>query len=76
MVQTIKKYSSAQTNLALKRVNTTRWSSYSAAFNIVLTSYNAVIKTLVTIKLSKCPGDAKTGAAASGLLDYFTSFVF
>jgi len=71
-----KKYSSAQNNLALKRVNTTRWSSHSAALNTVLTSHNAVIETLATIKLSEGPGDAKTGAAASGLLDYFTSYRF
>lgn len=71
-----KKYSSAQNNLALKRVNTTRWSSHSAALNTVLTSHNAVIEPLATIKLSGGPGDAKTGAAASGLLDYFTSYRF
>ncbi|KAE9523142.1 hypothetical protein AGLY_016456 [Aphis glycines] len=71
-----KKYSSAQNHLALKRVNTTRWSSHSAALNTVLTSHNAVIETLATIKLSEGPGDAKTGTAASGLLDYFTSYRF
>lgn len=71
-----KKHSSAQNNLALKRVNTTRWSSHSAALNTVLTSHNTVIETLATIKLSEGPGDAKTGAAASGLLDYFTSYRF
>ncbi|XP_050063238.1 uncharacterized protein LOC126552566 [Aphis gossypii] len=47
-----------------------------AALNTVLTSRNAVIETLATIKLSEGPGDAKTGAAASGLLDYFTSYRF
>lgn len=75
-VQTKKKYSSAQNNLALKRVNTIRWSSHSAALNTVLTSYNAVIETLGTIKLSEGPGDAKIEAATSGLLDYFTSYRF
>jgi len=41
-----------------------------------LTSHNAVIETLVTIKLSEGPGDTKIGSAASGLLDYFTSYFF
>lgn len=62
--------------MALKRVCTTRWSSHSTSLDTVLKTYSPIIDTLKYIQKYEGTGDAKTGATASGLLDYFTSYRF
>jgi len=62
--------------MALKRVCTTRWSSHSTSLDTVLKTYTPIIDTLKYIQKYEGMGDAKTGATASGLLDYFTSYRF
>lgn len=61
---------------AIQRISTTRWGSHSAALNVVLKFHDAVIITLKTIRSSEGPSDAKVGATASGLIDYFSSYRF
>ncbi|XP_060881326.1 uncharacterized protein LOC132952868 [Metopolophium dirhodum] len=58
---------------AVKRVSTTRWSSHSAALNVVLKFHNAVLKTLNQIKDSEESADVVVGASCSGLISYLTS---
>lgn len=62
--------------MALKCVCTTRWSSHSTSLDTVLKTYSPIIDTLKYIQKYEGTGDAKTGATASGLLDYFTSYRF
>lgn len=62
--------------MALKRVSTTRWSSHSTSLDTVLKTYEPIIDALKYIQKYEGTGDAKTGATASGLLDYFTSYRF
>jgi len=61
---------------AVKRVSTTRWSSHSAALNVVLKFHNAVLKTLNQIKDSEGSADVVVGASFSGLISYLTSQCF
>lgn len=61
---------------AIQRITTTRWGSHSAALNVVLKFHDAVIITLKTIRSSEGPSDARAGATASGLINYFSSCRF
>lgn len=56
--------------LRLKRVETTRWMSYSSALNTVLLTYDIVIDTLEQIKQIEV-SDFKAKSKASGLIDFF-----
>ncbi|KAF0743667.1 zinc finger MYM-type protein 1-like, partial [Aphis craccivora] len=60
----------------LSRVSTTRWSSHSAALNVVLKFHNAVLKTLNQIKDTEGTADVVVGASCSGLISYLTSQSF
>uniref|UniRef100_A0A2S2PBA1 Zinc finger MYM-type protein 1 n=2 Tax=Schizaphis graminum TaxID=13262 RepID=A0A2S2PBA1_SCHGA len=62
--------------MALKRVCNTRWSSHSTSLDTVLKTYTPIIDTLKYIQKYEGMGDAKTGATASGLIDYLTSYRF
>jgi len=61
---------------ATQRISTTISGSHSAALNVVLKFHEAVIITLKTIRLSEGPSDARAGATASGLINYFSSYRF
>ncbi|XP_008179475.1 52 kDa repressor of the inhibitor of the protein kinase-like [Acyrthosiphon pisum] len=56
----------------LKRVETTRWMSYSSALNTVLLTYDIVINTLEQIKITE-NADFKARSKATGLIDFFLS---
>lgn len=56
--------------LRLKRVETTRWMSYSSDLNTVLLTYDIVIDTLEQIKQIEV-SDFKARSKASGLIDFF-----
>lgn len=56
----------------LKRVETTRWMSYSSALNTVLLTYDIVINTLEQIKIIE-NSDFKARSKATGLMDFFLS---
>jgi len=57
----------------LKRVETTRWFSLSSALNTVIVTLNALIDTLVKIQQDEGCADFKSGAKATGLIEYFLS---
>lgn len=61
---------------AVKRVSTTRWSSHSAALNVLLKFHDAVLQTLEKIKDIEGVSDVTVGASCTGLIDYFTSWRF
>lgn len=61
---------------AVKRVNTTRWSSYSAALNVFLKCHEAVLNTLNDILKNESSLDATVGSTCSGLIIYFSSYRF
>jgi len=71
-----KKHYPNQNVRRLKRVETTRWMSYSSALNNVLLTYNAVIETLEYIVSKESRIDFKVGAKASGLIDFLLSHRF
>jgi len=71
-----KKHYPNQNVRRLKRVETTRWMSYSSALNNVLLTYNAVIETLEYIVSEESREDFKVGAKASGLIDFLLSHRF
>jgi len=56
----------------LKRVETTRWMSYSSALNTILLTYDIVINTLEQIKIIE-NSDFKARSKATGLMDFFLS---
>jgi len=55
----------------LKRVNTTRWMSYSMALPTVLLTFDVIIDTLENIKIIES-SDFKVCSKANGLIDFFT----
>ncbi|XP_022175063.1 zinc finger MYM-type protein 1-like [Myzus persicae] len=57
----------------LKRVETTRWFSLSSALNTVIITLNALIDTLIKIQQDEGCVDFKSGAKATGLIEYFLS---
>ncbi|XP_025200620.1 zinc finger MYM-type protein 1-like [Melanaphis sacchari] len=59
----------------LKRVETTRWMSYSSALNNVLLTYNAVIETLEYIVSEESRLDFKVGAKASEIFTESNCFM-
>lgn len=53
----------------LKRVNTTRWMSYSMALQTVLSTFDVIIDTLENIKITEL-SDFKVCSKANGLIDF------
>lgn len=62
--------------MALKRVCTTRWSSHYSALETVLNRFDSTVATLEVIYKTEGPSNAKVGATASGLLEYFKFYRF
>lgn len=73
-----KKHYPTQRIHRLKRVETTRWFSLSSALNTAILTFNAVIDTLEKIQKEEGCADFKSGAKATGLMEYFLSerFIF
>ncbi|XP_060854883.1 zinc finger MYM-type protein 1-like [Metopolophium dirhodum] len=53
----------------LKRVNTTRWMSYSMALQTVLSTFDVILDTLENIKITEL-SDFKVCSKANGLIDF------
>ncbi|XP_022181578.1 zinc finger MYM-type protein 1-like [Myzus persicae] len=70
-----KKHYPNQNIRRLKRVETTRWMSYSSALNNVLLTYNAVIETLEYIVSEESRVDFKVGAKASEIFTESNCFM-
>ncbi|KAL4104419.1 hypothetical protein QTP88_019720 [Uroleucon formosanum] len=67
LISTSKKRVAIYENI-LKRVEITRWMSYSSALNTVLLTYDIVINTLEQIKIT-----FKARSKVTGLIDFFLS---
>lgn len=59
----------------LKRVNTTRWMSYSMALQTVLSTFDVIIDTLENIKIIES-SDFKVCSKANGLIDFLLTEKF
>jgi len=59
----------------LKRVNTTRWMSYSKALQTVLNTFDIIIDTLENIKVTEL-SDYKTCSKANGLIEFLLTEKF